>query len=416
MSSTSLEIAAEYCCPGETQVISPAVHLGRLARNYAGCTDCPRRHDTGSLSPRQTKQLRQQASRRAGELTFDCEEVRGSYPEHLGARQARQLAAALAATLRQDTAATADHPFRILIASDGSASSAAVHAGIVEGLRFANCDVIDIGLATVPMLAMAIAEQNFDGGVLTNRVADPTPQVVLRMLGPGGCPFSVGDESTGPDGDESIGGSLAKVQYQFQAGIDRGCRTAGRLRRDQVTVAYLDHLRPFFHALRPLRFAMLSSSRVIQQHVAELISGVGCQNVTPVVASMGGTVRADNLSEQVVTRRADFGIWIDPFGEACQVVDERGQCVAPGALLAQFAHGIDASDLGGDLPPVTSEHTYRRLRSSSVDAHVAAGGRYWFTNRVEDDAVPAVEGLQVLARLLTLLSRSDTPLSDVLAA
>ena len=397
-------INAEYCCPGEEQPISRSVHLGRLARFYAGCLDCPRRHETGQLTRRQDEQLEQWSSRRRDLLTFDGDVVRGGYPNHLGPRQARQIAAALAAHLRDAagpvTARTIDRP-TIMIASDGSAMVADVQAVMTEGLQFAGCDVIDIGLVTAPIMATSIADQSIQGGVLIGSAANPTPQIVLRMFGSGGRPLSVG-------------GSLDDVRRRYEMGVARPCRTAGTLRRDQVTARYLERMGVTFHALRPLRFVLLTPSRILRQFVDKLTADVGCRNLAAdeqqkLSPSPSKSCDGD-LTDRVVAEQAHFGISIDAAGEACQIVDERGNYVVPHALarhLTLRAEGIRVEEGETAIP---SEQRYDQLVANDSDICVTPNGRFWF-----GDPSPTVDGLQVLARLLTLLSQSDRGLSDVLA-
>ena len=57
--SDTTDAAVEYRCPGAGYAISRAVHLGRLARFYPACRHCPHAADTGTLSPRQVRQLRE---------------------------------------------------------------------------------------------------------------------------------------------------------------------------------------------------------------------------------------------------------------------------------------------------------------------------------------------------------------------
>lgn len=363
---------AAYCCPGESQPISRSVHLGRLARFYAGCLDCPRRHETGPLTKRQDKQLTQWSNRRRDQLAFENESIRGGYPDQLGPRPARELAAAFAAHLRESLDTHAAPPvspqkcLTIMIASDGAAMTADVQAAMIEGLRFAGCDVVDIGFATAPVLATAIANQKIAGGVLIGSRNDPTPQIVLRMFGQRGRPLTAG-------------GDLDDVMRRHEAGVPRASRSSGTLRRAQVAAPYLANFLQYFHALRPLRFVMLTPSRTLRKYVDELTADVACQNVASQSDQNGQQLHqrdtapttAGRLSERVLNERADFGISIDVFGELSQVVDERGAEVDSSAL---------AACLEEDRPPIGED------------------------------------GLQVLARLLTRLSQSDRVFSATLAA
>jgi len=421
--------SAEYCCPGESQPISHSVHLGRLANFYEGCLHCPHRHETGDTTSRQRKQVDQWTARRRDLLTFERQVIRGGYPDHLGPAQARSLATALAAELRQRKEPDPKNPV-VLLASDGSALAAEIHAVVCEGLRFAGCDVVDIGFTTAPVLSAALAdrssnESRITGGLLVGSHANPTPQIALRIFGRQGQPWSVGQPSAGQ--------SLDAIRGRHEAGVSRGVRAAGTLCREQVTGAYLERMSNFFHALRPLQFVLLTPNRYLRDYLEMLTAAVSCQNLTATADSSEtdrlspvtlGTAAGKVLTQAVVDRRADFGIWIDAVGERAHVVDEQGEPVSPHRLLAAInaksgteclasvaSHGADAP-----AEKMTAEQFFESFAAriaAADDIAVAIGPEdaLWFKS-----PLPIVDGLQLLAHLLQLLSRSDRTLSEVVAA
>ncbi|REJ89577.1 MAG: hypothetical protein DWQ35_17980 [Planctomycetota bacterium] len=408
--------AVAYRCPGETQEISRAIHLGRLASHYAGCLRCPHRNDAGTLSGRQLAQLTNWSERRREQLAFAGHTIRGGYRDHLGPSEVRRLAGAFGTWLfgRHESDSSRS---RVAVGSDGVVTTAEVHAAATEGLRFSGCDVLDVGFVTAPTLVHAISNRSLDGGLLLNFLSQPLPQLELRMFGGGAMPLSAG-------------GELDEVRQRFEASSLRAKRTAGSLRRQAVTDAYLDQLRPVFHALRPLRFVLKTASRPLRSSVQELIKQVACRAIDVEESNEASARRSERddteLSERVVALGADFGIWVDAAGEAVHVVDELGQGILPHAMLPLLiwerttAAEPDAQDVHQDatrprfqaeeeLDPTAAE-MYISLLSNRADAAVQRGGRYWFTREV-----PVVDGLEVLARLLGRLSQSDRPLSAVLA-
>jgi len=402
----STEAATEYRCPGETQSISRSVHLGRLTRFYAGCLDCPHRHEAETFSVRKNKQLDQWSSRRRDRLAFQDDSIVGGYPQHLGPRQAGKIATAYGSFLRHQPRPAAARP-TISIANDGSPSAAVIQASMIEGLRFAGCDVVDVGLITAPVMVRAIADLEYGGGVLIGAATQGAPQVVLRLFGAGGLPLS-------------RNGSLDEIQRQYETGAIRGTRSAGSLRREQVTTRYLDGMRGHFHALRPLRFIMSTPSRLVREYGARLIADVGCTNLAAEEAidspaNAEPTSLEGNLSERVVAQRADFGIEIDAAGQSCQVVDELGNDVVPHALLRHLVPSVAGRTSSQQpiephpQPTDRAQQTFEWLLETDSSAYAAAGGQFWFA-----DPTPAVDGLRLLAHLLILLSRSDRPLSEVL--
>ncbi len=131
-------------------------------------------------------------------------------------------------------------------------------------------------------------------------------------------------------------------------------------------------------------------------------------------------------------RRAEahFGLWIDGDGEACRLVDERGQEVRHDEWLWLTAKRLL------ELHPGAAFVLERRANPSVAERIIGAGGRASFSEPVRaavHDAmrehgalagggpsgrlwfggdIPAADALKALALLLTVLSQSDRPLSE----
>ena len=125
-----------FQCPGESQTISRAVHLGRLSRFFDACRDCEHRHDTGSLSARAVQQIEQTNERALAGGLFTAEGLEGIYLNQLDARATRAAAMALGVYLagcNQDQEIN-DSP-RVAIAGDGRSAAAELLAPASDGLR-----------------------------------------------------------------------------------------------------------------------------------------------------------------------------------------------------------------------------------------------------------------------------------------
>ena len=415
---------AEYQCPGEKHPISRAVHLGRLARFYPACRECPRRNETGLLSPRQVKRLRETAScRRQGPL-FRREEVGGVALGQLPPGTVRDLAIAFGLSLQRELLPAAGQPgggeprdAAVVVASDGRPAVAELLAAACEGQRFAGCHVVDLGAASAPCLMFAADHLGAVGGLLVGSGQGGLNQVAIKLFGPAATPLSAD-------------AGLDVVRGQLEHGIDRPSRQFGGIRRFQAETPYLDLFRAHYHALRPLRFVLDCSCPPVERCLGQLLAGLACEAT---IVHADGT----NLPEQVVAGEAHFGIHVDDDGERCRLVDERGEWVAvnrllalltaqplvgeePGAvLLAPDDSAAAASVRGGPdrLSRVATlpGHPTRAAMANAMRQHGAtyaadAEGRLW--HRVS--SVPTPDALHSLTHLLVLLSRSDRPLSVVL--
>ena len=421
----------EYRCAGQSAPISRAVHLGRLARFYPACRQCPRRDETGTLSGRLVKRLAETRRRGQSRPLWDGEAAVGVYGNEMTPSLARSLASALGLTLLDQTHDDGQPPAAI-VAGDGRPLATELLAAVSEGLRWSGCNVVDIGAASVPCLAFAISHLRCAGGVHLGNPGGRAETVGLRFWTAGPRPLSSAalPESIFP---AKVGCGPQPIVARIEAGLNRPTRKFGSLGRFQADEPYLAALAPSYHALRPLRFVLDAPCRPLAGYVRRLTAPVACEPL-PCPAR-------DQLAEQVRRESAHFGVRLDADGETCQLWDERGQPVDGESLLlllaAASAAGTDKPLAPGESKGVvvveeaTSASTVRRLgrqgrrvvacpalRAEIYDAcrqsHAILGGgpsgRFWYA--LEDH--PVADALVSLTLLLARLSRSDRPLSQVL--
>ena len=164
---------------------------------------------------------------------FHEEGAGGVYGNEFPPADARQMAAALGVCLRR-----AKCPPLVVLAGDGRPSSAVLVAAAGEGLRWAGCDLVDIGPASSPCLMLAIARLDAAGGILVGSFAGRPGMVGLKFFAPGPCPVS-------------RGALLDAIEQFSRDTIDRPVRRCGSLGRDAAELPYLASLSPYYHALRP---------------------------------------------------------------------------------------------------------------------------------------------------------------------
>jgi len=431
--------AGQYRCPGEPYVISRSLHLARLSAFYRGCRNCPHRFDREPLSPRAAQQLAA-LEEPEGEENIGCLETLGGRDgADFAPRDARRLAAAFGLWLREQHA-EASQPLRVVLAFDGRPLLAEYMAQAAEGLRWAGCGVIDLGVATAPVLALEQAEVAADAALYLGAPTGEAYTVALKFWGPGGLPLSRGH---GLETLEAIAAALPP----------RPVREHGPLVRKPPADAYLQRLQRSYHALRPLRFMLDTESRPLKRSLDALLESVACRVLEP---WPDGVPRGSHLGEAVLREQAHFGLWIDGDGEALRLWDEQGREVSWHAVLAMLARHLLATrpaaavavERGGTTEAqlltafcletlhvqrieagVTRAEMFAALHGSSLAglktapaAELGGGpsGRFWFAQRLGSGATSAQmvylpDALEVLTHLLVLLSGSDRPLSLVAA-
>ena len=466
--------ADPYRCPGEQHAISRAVHLGRLAAFYPACRQCPRREETGTLSPRRVAQLAETSRRGRPRSLFHAEGAGGVYLKDLSPAVARDIAAAFAtvvvlakpqAVSETDNLQISKSPNPqiprpvILLAGDGRPLTAELVAAAAEGLRSTGCNVVDIGPSTAPCLALAVGHLQAAGGILIGNPGEDSHSVGMKFwaAGPrplsGDCPdFRTSENGTVPF-TPGAGVSLEAIIRRYEAGVAPPARNHGQLRRYEADQPYLAPIAEHYHALRPLRVVVDSASRPTLDFLQRLAATVACQIIPT------RSTRAE-LPRQILADAAHFAACIDGDGETCRVLDEQGHKVPPERLLLLLAASTDEFPIvGGDscrrLPDALSQSAtgvasynakpagavvlesgstsaiderLERLgisvaRSSSRRADMAAAmlkhgatlgggpsGRFWHLAA----GLPLCDALMTVTRLLIALSRGDAPLSQVL--
>ncbi len=123
----------------------------------------------------------------ASSLRISTVGVRGIVGPGLKAHHALEFAAAFSVLL--------DRSGPVLIARDPRASSVMLREGIVSSLLASGRDVIDLGLASTPVLQHAIQRMNAAGGISIGASHNNAEWNALKFLGPNGTYLSSGEAS-----------------------------------------------------------------------------------------------------------------------------------------------------------------------------------------------------------------------------
>jgi phosphomannomutase len=473
-----------YQCPGEPYQISRSVHLGRLAACYPSCAACPHRDDHGTLSKRQVRRLalvQPQALRR--EIHCDGESIGGTNGQRLNAHAARQAGHAFGTWLRTIIVTPgqrhASFAPRVLVTADGRACCEETVAEAVWGLRFAACEVIVAPPLDAATMGLELHAAQCDGGILLGNHSDRPYQVQLSCFGPDAMPLSQP-------------GSLDAVLALWHDTPPRPGRRFGRLRRLRTSELKRDKLRTHFHALRPLRFVIQTTSPAVRRRFDALLRDaaprmIAARELVPVESSWGASLqrvtttdfhdrvdagkqahganrasaenqagyrdragnrdransaqrepaalsRLQEVGTLVHRQRAHFGISIEQDGQLLRLFDEQGREVPPRRwlpMLLSWLHARDARRTAVVVPQAAGEMIvelgasgvevhrcspsreaiYRAMRATGAALALDPRGHFWTA-----DPRPCPDAVYAAALLLNVLSTSDAPLSEVIAA
>jgi len=416
----------QYTCPGG-ETVAKSVHLGRLLRFYPACRTCPHREETGTLSARQVEQLAAM-DRRAAPLFHD-RGIGGVYLNELGADVAHHVAASFGILLRENTSRKEEPT--VTVATDGRPLTSELIAAVSEGLRWAGCNVVDLGHATAAaVLFTANHLQTTAATYVGNIPGKFTAAEHTASLDFFTSATELGATAGLPSSDDCprlVGplnpNQLTRLEQIYTAGPNRPTRTFGESRR-HPTDAYLDVLRRHYHGLRPLRFVVDSACGPLIAYLEKLTEPIACQ-------VLARRTTREKLPQTTVDAEAQFGVRIDGNGYACEVLDQLGRYVAAEQLLLLIARHLrrdnpDASIvLETNCPPAllraigdptvpTDPHPSAISTTIAHHRAILGGGP---TTPIHHTlhGPPLPDALSTVTLLLEILSRTDRPFSDVLA-
>ncbi len=331
--------AIEYLCPDERHPISRPLHLARLAAFHPACRGCPHRFDHAGLSPRVIRQRESLEAAPANQRADACQETLGGrHARDIFPADARNLGAALG--VQAAAAGSGGQQPRVALAFDGRPLLAEYVASAAEGIRWTGCELIDLGVATAPALALGQALAGADAALYLGSQGGEAHDVSLKFWGQGGVPYSLGA------GLEVVGTTAASLP-------GRPSRRSGSVVRCDVTEQYLRRLRGYFHALRPLRLVLDTASWPFRRELQTLLQTVACQ-VLPVMAlapdanaltEPARDRRSARIAHSVREQQAHFALWVDGDGERLRLWDEQGCEVPCHRILGLLArHLLPARD------------------------------------------------------------------------
>jgi phosphomannomutase len=354
---------------------------------------------------------------------FKAYDVRGVYPTEIDEDGAYRVGRAYVEQFE---------PKAIVVGRDMRLSSPSMAAAVIDGAADAGADVHDIGLVGTEMVYHAVHALSLDGGVCVTASHNPKEYTGMKIVRRGALP---------------VGGDSGLLEIRDRAHADGPAASRrGTVRAEDVWASFVDKVLSF---VDPAEIAALDV-------VVDAANGMAGVMLPPVLDRLPQvTVRRCNFEpdgsfpnhepnpllpenrEFVVretrTHRADLGVAFDGDADRCFFVDDTGEFV-PGdfvtALLAQsmlekdpgakIIYDVRASwavpraiEAAGGVPLVNRVgHAFIKHRMRQEEATFAGevSAHYYFRDFSQADS-----GVVPFLLMLELLSRSDAPLSEILA-
>jgi phosphomannomutase/phosphoglucomutase len=313
---------------------------------------------------------------------------------------------------------------RIAVGQDNRASSEALKAGFVEGVRAAGVDVVDVGLVTTPILYFAAAHWKLDGGANITGSHNPIAYNGVKMVHRGAAPLT--------EEEIQLLRTLAE-RGDFEQG--HGTLDARSPRDDYFTT-----VGGMIRLGRRLTVVVDAGNGVAGLYAPELLRRIGCGVVELHCESDGrfphhlpdpeDPANVVDLQARVVEVGADLGIAYDGDADRVGVVDERGRRHEADLILVLLARDflkrhpgakvvfdvkssqslIDDIRAHGGVPVMWKtghSHLKRKMREEGILLGGEVSGHMFFA----ENYYGVDDGILASCKIIETAARSPEPIS-----
>jgi phosphomannomutase/phosphoglucomutase len=222
----------------------------------------------------------------------------------------------------------------IVVGRDGRLSGPELAGALVDGLRAAGIDVIDIGAVPTPVVYYAAYRFNTGCGVAVTGSHNPPDYNGFKIV--------VGGETLSE-------GAIQDLYRRIASGaLENGGH--GGLRQVDVAPDYIEKIVSDVLAERRLKVVVDCGNGIPGTIAPQVLEGVGCE-VIPLYCEVDGTFPnhhpdpsdPHNLEDLILSVKrtgADLGLAFDGDGDRLGVVTRAGEIIYPDRLLMLFARDV----------------------------------------------------------------------------
>ncbi len=350
------------------------------------------------------------------DAVFKAYDIRGTVPDEIDARFAHSLGMAAGARAREQGARS------MVVGRDGRLSSVELAAALQAGLRSAGMHVIDIGMATTPMVYFATRLMDTGSGIAVTGSHNPPAHNGFKIV---------------LDGASLYGEGITALRDAMRLPIESAGVAGGRTQM-QILPCYAARLMGDIRMARPMKIAIDCGNGVAGAVAPSLFRALGCE-VTELFCEVDGTFPAhhpdpadpQNLQDLIYCLRysdCEVGLAFDGDGDRLGVVTKSGQIIWPDRQLILFARDVLSRNPGAEIlyDVKCSRHVARAVTEAGGKPTMCRTGHSLIKARMrETGALLAGEmsghiffkerwygfddGIYAAARLLEILSAAPDP-------
>jgi phosphomannomutase/phosphoglucomutase len=310
------EVAAEALARVSASAAAPAPAPKPKAKPQAAAAEAPAAQPAA-----------QPAAANVERSIFRAYDIRGVVGKTLTPDTARLIGQAIGSVMRDKSLS------EIVVGRDGRLSGPQMSGALIEGLRAAGIDVIDIGPAATPLVYFASFHLNTGSCVAVTGSHNPPDYNGFKIV--------VGGDTLAEDGIQELYTRIAE---------GRLATGQGTLRQMDVASDYVQRIASDIQAGRSLKVVVDCGNGIPGAVAPEVVQAIGCE-VIPLYCEVDGNFphhhpdpsEPENLSDLILMVKktgADIGLAFDGDGDRLGVVTKDGEIIYPDRLLMLFAMDV----------------------------------------------------------------------------
>lgn len=268
---------------------------------------------------------------------FKAYDIRGVVPSTVNESVAEALGRAFGST------ALAQGERTVAVGRDGRLSGPALSAALIRGLVASGVDVVDIGMATTPMLYFA-ASTLASSGIQITGSHNPRDYNGFKMVLAGRAIYG-----------EDIQGLRQSMENAAWATPAK----QGKVTHVNVLGPYRDRIVSDIKLTRPMKIVVDSGNGIAGASAPDIFRALGCE-VTELFSEVDGNFpnhhpdpsKPENLKDLITalqTGDAELGLAFDGDGDRLGIVTRDGQNIYPDRQMMLFARDVLSRAPGGAI-------------------------------------------------------------------
>jgi len=267
---------------------------------------------------------------------FKAYDIRGVVPTTVDEAMAEGLGQAFGTLARMEGQTT------VAVGRDGRLSGPVLSAALIRGLVAAGIEVIDIGLATTPLLYFA-AHTVCQSGIQVTGSHNPKDDNGFKMV----------------LGGRAIYGEEIQALRQMMEAETWQLREGGRVRHLDVLADYTQRIVGDVKLARPMTIVIDSGNGIAGASAPGIFRALGCE-VIELFSEVDGHFpnhhpdpsKPENLQDLITalqTTDAELGLAFDGDGDRLGIVTKDGQNIYPDRQMQLFAQDVLSRVPGGTI-------------------------------------------------------------------